>query len=198
MEVILLRHSIAEGNAERRFLGRTDAPLTAEGITLAKERAREMPKVECVYVSPMTRAKETAAILWPDIPAAECAGLREVDFGMLENRTHGELAGDASYEAWLQAGGGEGYPGGESFFGFEERVREAFAGILKDAERKGKERIAIVTHGGVIMKIAVVYPAGKAAHETFCAANCGGYRMTIKTEKDCAECTDIVPLFDDE
>ena len=68
MEIILVRHSIAQGNPERRFLGVTDTPLLPEGIALAERRAAAMPPVEHVYVSPLRRARETAALLWPCIP----------------------------------------------------------------------------------------------------------------------------------
>ena len=43
MEIILVRHSIAQGNPERRFLGVTDTPLLPEGIALAERRAAAMP-----------------------------------------------------------------------------------------------------------------------------------------------------------
>lgn len=191
MEVILLRHSIAVGNGEHRFLGRTDVPLTPEGIALAKARAKELPQVEHVYASPMTRAKETAALIWPGVPTTECAGLCEVDFGMLENKTHSELVGDAAYEAWLQAGGGEGYPGGESFFGFEKRVKESFFDLLKDAYKNGYKMIAVVTHGGVVMKLAEMYHlADKTTYETLRVSNCGGFRVVVNAEKGCAESID--------
>ena len=42
MEIILVRHSIAQGNPERRFLGVTDTPLLPEGIALAERRAAAM------------------------------------------------------------------------------------------------------------------------------------------------------------
>ena len=57
MEIILVRHSIAQGNPERRFLGVTDTPLLPEGIALAERRTAAMPPVEHVYVSPLRRAK---------------------------------------------------------------------------------------------------------------------------------------------
>jgi len=194
VEVILLRHSIAEGNRERRFLGRTDAPLTAEGIVLAKERSHCLMRVEHVYVSPLIRAKETAAILWPDIPAEERPGLREVDFGILENRTHDELSGDAAYEAWLREGGGKGYPGGESFLDFENRAKDEFLKIIADAAAKGKEKIGIVTHGGVIMKIAASLCPTAAGGEKTGVSNCNGFHVVLKNKIKAIECIDIMPI----
>ena len=124
MEIILVRHSIAQGNPERRFLGVTDTPLLPEGIALAKRRAAVMPPVEHVYVSPLRRACETAALLWPCIPETIVPGLREMDFGAFENRTHAELvaANDRAYLEWLAQERWDGYPGGETFSAMRMRV----------------------------------------------------------------------------
>lgn len=192
MEVILLRHSVAEGNREKRFIGTTDAPLTAEGIALAKARAGSLPAIGRVYVSPLLRAKDTARLLWPGVPVTECADIREVDFGMLENKTHRELTGNPFYEEWLRNDGGEGYPGGERFSEFTNRVRAAFAAILRDAEEKGESRIGIVSHGGVIMEIINACKMQGMAGVQDIVPNCCGFRFFGKNAEGLFSCIEII------
>lgn len=64
MEVILVRHSVTQGNKEKRFVGRLDVPLAPEGETLARETAPLLPTVEHLYISPMLRCRRTAELLW--------------------------------------------------------------------------------------------------------------------------------------
>ena len=62
MLIYLLRHGATSYNAEGRYQGRSDISLSPAG------RAALAPadfSPESVYVSPLSRAAETAAILFP-------------------------------------------------------------------------------------------------------------------------------------
>ena len=86
MELVLLRHGSTSGNAEHRYVGRTDEPLSQAGAREARESGgRE--DVGCVYVSPLQRARQTAAICFPRARQMVVDGLREMDFGDFEGRT---------------------------------------------------------------------------------------------------------------
>ena len=62
MEILLLRHGETAYNAERRYQGQRDIPLSPKGRA-ALHRAGFAP--DTVYVSPLRRATETAAVLFP-------------------------------------------------------------------------------------------------------------------------------------
>ena len=80
MKWVLIRHGMTRGNRERRYIGaRTDEPLCPEGV--AQLRAKDYPRVERVFASPMRRCLETAAILYPGVPVEIVEDFREGDFG---------------------------------------------------------------------------------------------------------------------
>ena len=62
MKVVLIRHSKTAGNLMGRYIGTTDEPLCEEGIRLLENRS--YPAAELVYVSPMKRCRETAALIY--------------------------------------------------------------------------------------------------------------------------------------
>ena len=104
MELILVRHSITQGNLERRFIGRTDQPLVPQGEQLAARRAAGIPAVEHVFVSPLQRCRRTADILWPHVEHTVLEGLRETDFGDWEGMSGDELEAHPRFQAWLAQG----------------------------------------------------------------------------------------------
>ncbi len=186
MEVILVRHAPAVGNPEHRFLGITDAPLLPEGEALAEALAASMPPVEHVYTSPLRRARDTAALLWPGVEATVLYGLREVDFGVFENRTHAELMAseDPAYRSWLAQKSWEGYPGGDTFQEMEDRAAAAFAEAAADAAARRFARVGMVSHGGTIMALLRRCTDLKADFPE----NCGGFRLTIEPGAEPLRC----------
>ena len=62
MTVYLIRHGQTQGNLERRYIGSTDQPLCPQGREALE--GREMPSVDGLYVSPLLRCRQTAAILF--------------------------------------------------------------------------------------------------------------------------------------
>lgn len=67
-----------------------------------------------VFVSPMLRCRQTAEILFPQIPQIEIDPWREMDFGEFEGKNYAQLNGDPRYQAWIDSGGTLAFPGGES------------------------------------------------------------------------------------
>ncbi len=165
------------GNREGRYIGsRTDEPLCEEGILLLK--ARSYPSVEQIYVSPMRRCVETAALLWKDVPMIQKPGLRECDFGAFENKNYKELDGNPAYQAWVDSGGVLPFPGGESMEQFKMRCQRTFEEIVEEIEKKGCLRAAIVAHGGTIMAILEKYGLPKKAYFDYQVKNGCGYLLT--------------------
>lgn len=134
-----------------RYIGTTDEPLCPEGAAALQKDALWQP--ERVYASPLLRCRQTAAILWPDIPTELVEGFRECDFGEFENKNYRELNGNAAYQAWIDSGGTLPFPGGESPSKFKGRVQTAFSRTIEEASLAGYRRIALCVHGGTIMAI---------------------------------------------
>lgn len=146
MLIYLIRHGATAYNQERRYQGVTDLPLSPAGRAALK-RADFCP--ETVYVSPLSRARETAAILFPEAEQVVIPEFREMDFGVFEGRAAAEMENDPDYRTWVEGGCTGRCPGGESMAEFSGRVWDAFVPLL---EVKAKQ-LVIVAHGGVQMAI---------------------------------------------
>lgn len=95
-QIHLIRHGLTDGNTQGRYIGRTDLPLSGEGIRELKNLAEkyEYPRAELYYTSPMLRCIQTMNLLYPGTDCFEVPGLREVDFGKWEGKTAQELSDD--------------------------------------------------------------------------------------------------------
>lgn len=171
MTVFLLRHGQTLGNLERRYIGSTDEPLCIQG----REALAHIcpPEAGYVYVSPMVRCRETAALLYPGMEQEVVPDFRETSFGAFEGRTYEELKDDPAYQAWLDSAGAAPPPGGESKAAVRQRVTEAFLAV---ASRHGPEdRAAMIVHGGTIMTLLEAFEAGHRFYD-WQTPNGGGWR----------------------
>ncbi len=148
MLIYLLRHGATARNAEHRYQGQTDVPLSPAGRA-ALRQADLSPKI--VYVSPLSRAVETAKILFPAARLIPAPDLREMDFGVFEGRNYREMARDPDYRAWVAGGCAGQCPGGESRAAFSRRVCAAFGALVDGALAAGEPGLVVVAHGGVQM-----------------------------------------------
>lgn len=150
--ISMLRHGMTEGNRTGRYIGATDSPLSPEG----KEQLEDLlalydyPKVEKVYTSPLTRAVETARILYPEHRLQPIDGLQEYHFGIFENRSIDELSADPRYQAWVSGSMEEAPDGGESREAFAQRVTAGFCQVLSDMMEHGIFSAALIGHAGVL------------------------------------------------
>ena len=114
-------------------------------------------KIQAVYSSDLLRAVETAqaANLYWNVEHTICPELREIDFGEMEGLSDEEIAvkfadfkkEQAKMETDLA------YPGGECAADVVKRADPVLKGLVKT----GYERIAVVTHGGLIRVMAAYY-----------------------------------------
>jgi broad specificity phosphatase PhoE len=154
VSLLLLRHAESVWNAERRWQGWADAPLTEEGerqAELAGRRLRE-EELTCAASSDLRRASRTAELISRSLglgPVGVDLGLRERDVGAWSGLTAAEVdeRWPGQREAW-RTGRLDAPPGGESTPALVERVLEALAKLV--AVRDPAERLLVVTHGGVI------------------------------------------------
>ncbi len=148
MIVELIRHGRTALQAERRYQGRTDAPLSPEGRAVLRRSERPVARV---YVSPLLRARQTAEILFPGAEQIVIEAFAEMDFGAFEGRNYIEMEHDADYRAWVEGGCRGRCPGGESKDEFCARVCDGFCELMDRASDAGE--LVIVAHGGTMMAV---------------------------------------------
>lgn len=147
--VLFIRHGATAGNLERRYIGRTDEPLCGSGVQ--QVQALQGLRADVLFVSPMTRARQTAELIFPGQPQRVISDLRETDFGVFEGKTAGELAENAEYRAWLDANCETPIPGGEAVADFKARCVSAYLTAMETV--LDGQTAAFVIHGGCIMAI---------------------------------------------
>lgn len=171
MNWVLIRHGKTQGNIEHRYIGRrTDEPLCGQGVRELQEKA--FPAVERVYVSPMRRCIETAALIYPGVPVQIVEDFCECDFGEFENKNYAELNGRVDYQKWIDSGGEMPFPGGESRAQFTQRSLCAFEKL-----HPTEENCAIVAHGGTIMAIMEKYARPARGYYDYQVKNAQGYLL---------------------
>lgn len=183
MLIYLLRHGRTEGNLLGRYIGTTDEPLTEEGLLELQNRGA-LPPVDALYVSPLRRCRQSAQILYPDMPQHIVEDFRECDFGLFENKNYRELDGNPEYQRWIDSGGTLPFPGGESREEFQERCVEAFQKVLLEAAGKRYASIACVVHGGTIMSILARLDREKRDYFSYHVDNGCGYALEWKNKTE--------------
>ena len=185
MELIIVRHSITQGNLEKRFIGTLDVPLIPRGEALARRVGPTLPRVEHIYRSPMLRCRQTAELLWPGVAETVVDELRESDFGPFEGKNHEELKDDPLYQAWLGMGDRPDFadmPVGESAREVTDRVSRGLAKVAADAAGRGFERVGVVSHGGALMSLLTKYGRPERDYYAWMCPNCGGFRMALNPD----------------
>lgn len=170
--IYLLRHGETAYNAEKRYQGVRDIPLSDAGRAKLR-RADFSPRT--VYVSPLCRARESASILFPTAAQTVVTRLREMCFGAFEGRNYEEMEHDPAYRAWVDGGCMGRCPGGESRVEFSERVCAAFERLADAAVRAGENTLVIAAHGGTQMAVLERYAVPRRDYYAWCAPNGGGY-----------------------
>ena len=193
VEIVLIRHGKTEGNKEKRYIGRTDQPLSEEGIAGIKENLGRYPSVEKVYASPMKRTRQTAELIYPGQAPELVDGLREMDMGVFEGKNHAELKNRPSYILWVATRGKISIPGGESMKDFGKRTMDAFTQVLGDMQVEGIKRSAVVAHGGTIMSI--VSQLADDDYYKYMVNNGAGFRLTLD---DDGKLLDLNPLLKED
>ena len=173
MKIYLIRHGLTEYNAQRRYQGRSDIPLSEAGRE-ALQNSGKIPDI--VFVSPLRRARETASVLFPASKQFVLPDLTEMDFGIFEGRTADEMEADPvcgpAYRSWVAGMCTGRCPSGEDLAGFIER---SVRGFLQAAELShGAENMYIVAHGGTQMALMkALGPEKEKYYEWQTPAGCG-------------------------
>ena len=145
---LLLRHGQTPMSVQKRYAGRTDAPLTDTGVQQAAAAAKRLAQagIGAIVSSPLQRTVRTAEEVSAatGVPVVTDDGFRETDFGAWEGLTFAEVRErwPSEMTAWL-ADPSVAPPGGESFAQVSERVTAALHRVL--AERADRT-VLIVSH----------------------------------------------------
>ena len=155
-KLIFIRHGETEWNAQERWQGFQNSPLTANGKQQTQALGKRMGKVtfDHLYSSDLGRAYETAQ------PIAEATGhsivtetfLREKNLGIFEGLTRSELLErfPETYQHFQKCEPGFVIPNGESIDQFFERCVAGFEVLVN---RHPQETLVVVAHGGVLANL---------------------------------------------
>lgn len=147
--ILLVRHGQSEWNADGRWQGQADPPLSELGLRQAAHAAQAIGAVDAVVASPLQRAHRTAEVIAAEIgyePVIVLDGLMERSAGEWEGLTRVQI--EERYPGYLDDG--RRPPGWEGDDELLERVLGALDAIHRTCP--GGEVVA-VTHGGVIMNL---------------------------------------------
>ena len=182
MLIYLLRHGQTEYNAQKRYQGQRDIPLSPEGAAQLR-RADFDPDV--VYVSTLQRTSQTARILFPEAKLVPVDGLKEMCFGSFEGRNFIEMEKDPEYQAWVKANCESPCPDGERKTDFSDRICRTVAELIDKALAAGEERLVILAHGGTQMAAMERFAVPHRDYYAWCGPNAGGFVLDAKdwTEK---------------
>jgi broad specificity phosphatase PhoE len=143
----LIRHGETEWSAGGRHTGRTDIPLTDEGIRQARALGRYLAgrSFALVLTSPLSRAADTCGLAGYGDVAQFSEDLLEWNYGEAEGRTTAEMR--AQHPAWSVWTGGP--PGGETV---DEVGRRTDRVIARALEVSGE--VALFAHAHVLRILA--------------------------------------------
>ena len=154
MRLLLARHGETAWNAEGRYQGREDIPLSDKGLSQARalgERLRAFPILRAV-ASPLSRARRTAELALGEARQS----LLTVDEGLVEiahGRWEGLLAAEIRERdpqrarAWREAPDTVQMPGGESL---QQVLDRAWPALLRAGKDLGEgDALLVVAHDAV-------------------------------------------------
>ncbi len=152
MNITVIRHGKTKSNGENRYMGTIDEPLSAEGIqALQDNRARQIyPEASRLFVSPLKRCVETAALLYPTVSPIILEGFREISFGDFEGKTYDEIVAESDYDQAKMTDDAFTFPAGENVKRFKMRVMDTF---WQAVDESAGDDCVIVCHGGVMMAL---------------------------------------------
>jgi probable phosphoglycerate mutase len=150
--ILLVRHGQSTWNADGRWQGQADPPLSDLGVEQAEAAAKVIDLVDRVWSSDLQRANHTARFLAAPHGLAVTADprVRERAAGPWTGLTRDEI--ESQYPGHLADGRRpEGYEDDESL------AARALAALREWADALGGGTGVVVTHGGVILTIERIH-----------------------------------------
>lgn len=156
----LVRHGQSTANVEGRLAGRLDVDLTTEGQRQAVAAGALLEHVVEVRSSSLRRARQTAALLVPDLAATVDDRFIELDYGIADGQRNADLP--ASFWASWVADLDFAPEGGESLAALSVRVRDGLEDLFAEPDAGARRRdgdVVVVSHVSPI-KAAVAWALG--------------------------------------
>lgn len=153
-KIHFIRHGLTEANADGRYIGVTDLPLSSVGATELEAIKNEgfLPRAAAVFTSPLSRCVESCEILYPGSTPIVIDEWSEYNFGDFEGKTAFELEKTPEYIQWT-SGKISAPPNGEDGYEFTKRICLGLnVAVRKMMELDVREAVAVL-HGGVIMSL---------------------------------------------
>jgi 2,3-bisphosphoglycerate-dependent phosphoglycerate mutase len=183
----LVRHGQSAGNAEGRFGGHSDTPLSGLGIEQARLTAEALAKenISAIYASDLARTMQTAEPLGKllNLPVIGTPAFRERHVGVLEGLTFDESkeAHPRDYYALVHRNIHHVITNGESYRHLLRRATGELRNILRNHQG---EKIAVVAHTGVIcfLTLHLIGAINRNTKQTpwLVTSNCGITRFEIR------------------
>ena len=154
--LLLLRHGQSSWNADGRWQGQADPPLSPLGEAQAREAADRLKpgQFHRVVASDLQRALRTAEILAEalDLAVEVDPDLREIDVGDWQGLTRAEINQRApgALADWSE-GRSESTPGGETRTHLTDRARAVLLRVA--AEAGAGDQVLLVSHGALIRNL---------------------------------------------
>ncbi|MBQ9827615.1 MAG: phosphoglycerate mutase family protein [Lachnospiraceae bacterium] len=186
IRIVFVRHGRTVYNDLGAFSGRTDVPLTEEGVKLLRELKADSvyPDVERVYTSPAKRTKMTADIIFPDVPRKELYNLWEFDFGEKENTPVSEYEGSTLLKKWTEVAPEVDFcRDSETYLEAALRGKMAVTHIIRDCIYEGLSTVAVVSHAAFMRALFkhTLIPAAAAAEHRLLH---NGHGLMIETDPE--------------
>ena len=198
-KIHIIRNGRTEANEKGLYIGKTDLPLSPEGLgrLLQLKKEREYPPAARYFTSPLSRCRQTLEVLYPGCRQEVADGLAECDFGEWDGRSIAQLKTNTQFQRWM-AGEKVDVPGGEDAAVFQQRVTKAFEGLVSQLMMAGDTEAVICTHGGVIMLLMAAYALPRMEMtEWISDSGCGFTLMitpTLWMREPVAECISRFPF----
>lgn len=192
IRIYLIRHSRTHGNSLRRYIGVTDEQISKEGIALLEKY--DYPRGEALYVSPLVRCRQTAALIFPNQKQIIVDKLSECNFGEFENKNAKELADNENYQKWIDSRATMPFPKGEDLAGFKKRCVDGFYEVVEDMKLSKIKSAALVIHGGTIMALMHHFASPSLDFYDWGVDNGQGYEFWVD-EDNITRFIDWKPLF---
>ncbi len=146
--LLLVRHGESTWNADGRWQGQADPPLSNLGRAQAMHAAKSVGQLEAIWASPLERAITTAEIIAAEIgigPVLTTDLVRERSVGQWSGLTHAEI--EVQYPGFLEAR--KSPPGFEP----DESVLARAIPALLAIARATPGDVLVISHGGVIRTV---------------------------------------------
>jgi broad specificity phosphatase PhoE len=161
MKILLIRHAQSVANADGKWQGQLDYPLSPNGerqaFLLSKRLSLEKFNPTYIYSSPLKRALRTAEIVFPKKRIVKIDDLKENGIGIFEGKSLQEvkkLYPDVAKKFILNQNF-SAVPNAELRTNIKKRAEKIINFLVK--EHNEKEKIAVFTHSGFLVFLIAVF-----------------------------------------